>query len=137
MIRPDDVTDAMRDAALSKWFDVPAPDETQYLRAFHAAMCETIAAAVNASGCVLVPFDDGKLWSFLRSVLSQGGCIWADYQKSSFELYSARLDAAAAERATELRAMLAAADPREQALDRMAENAQELGLYDEGKESNK
>ena len=90
--------------------------------------------AVIASGCVLVKLDDGKLWSFLRSVLSQGGCIWADYQKSSSELYSARLDAAAAERATELRAMLAAADPREQALDRMAENAQELGLYDEGKE---
>ena len=31
-------------------------------------------------------------------------------------------------------AILADADPRQQALDRMAENAQELGLYDEGKE---
>ena len=123
----DDVTDAMAEAA----WDAYSPEDSI------SDMRNAIAAAINASGCVLVPFDDGKLWSFLRSVLSQGGCIWADYQKSSFELYSARLDAAAAERATELRAMLAAADPREQALDRMAENAQELGLYDEGKEADK
>lgn len=43
--------------------------------------------------------DEGKLWSLIRSVLSQGGAIQLDRASmSSYEEYSARLDAAAAER---------------------------------------
>jgi len=50
--------------------------------------------------------DEGKLWSFLRNVLSQGAAIHQD-KHDHYERYSARLDAAAAERATELLALLA------------------------------
>ncbi len=43
--------------------------------------------------------DEGKLWSLIRNVLSQGGAIQLDRASmSSYEEYSARLDAAAAER---------------------------------------
>ena len=42
--------------------------------------------------------NDGELWSFLRAVLSQGGGIWLDHRKKSYEEYSARLDAAASDR---------------------------------------
>ncbi len=48
---------------------------------------------------------DGELWSFLRSVMSQGSDIRADYDSGkwpNYEAYSARLDAAAAERADQL-----------------------------------
>src|SRR5690348_5354410 len=41
--------------------------------------------------------DEGKLWSFLRKVLSQGGDIQMDHTGKSYEQYSARLDAAAGE----------------------------------------
>lgn len=44
--------------------------------------------------------DEGKLWSFIRDVLGQGGAIWQDYQAgrySGYEDYSARLDEAARE----------------------------------------
>lgn len=43
-----------------------------------------------------------SLWSFLRTVLSQGGDIWIDHQQKSYEQYSARLDLAARERTDEL-----------------------------------
>ena len=42
--------------------------------------------------------NDGELWSFLRSVLAQGGDIRLDYQTgkyADYEEYSARLDDAA------------------------------------------
>lgn len=43
--------------------------------------------------------DEGKLWSLIRNVLTQGGAIQLDRASmSSYEEYSARLDAAAAER---------------------------------------
>ena len=43
--------------------------------------------------------DEGKLWSLIRNVLSQGGAIQLDRASmSGYEEYSARLDAAAAER---------------------------------------
>ncbi len=38
--------------------------------------------------------DEGKLWSFLRSVLVKGDDISTDHQ-GSYELYSAQMDAAA------------------------------------------
>jgi len=44
------------------------------------------------------PIDEGKLWSFLRTVLAQGADIWIDHRDKSTELYSARMDAAARER---------------------------------------
>ena len=56
--------------------------------------------------------DEGKLWSWLRNVMSQGADISGDHYAGkfdSYEEYSAHLDAAAAERAEQLRAMLAAA----------------------------
>ena len=117
----DDVTDAMVRAALSKWFDDPPSGEVEYLRALAPAMRETIAAAINASGCVLVPRN------VLDDLLHEG------------HLFEGRCPDSAQPDARDpecpmCRAMLAAADPRQQALDRMAENAQELGLYNDGKE---
>jgi hypothetical protein len=50
--------------------------------------------------------DKGELWSFLRSTLSQGGDIWIDHQTKGYEQYSARLDAAARERADTLVALM-------------------------------
>jgi hypothetical protein len=51
--------------------------------------------------------DDGELWSWVRRVMSQGGTIHQDHQHKTYEQYSARLDAAAAERAEELAAKVA------------------------------
>jgi len=43
--------------------------------------------------------DEGKLWSLIRNVLSQGGAIQlARASMSGYEEYSARLDAAASDR---------------------------------------
>lgn len=53
--------------------------------------------------------DAGKLWSFLRRVMDQGGAIQMDYQAGkyeSYEHYSARLDEAARERTDELEELL-------------------------------
>ena len=55
------------------------------------------------------PIDEGELWSWVRSVMSQGADIRFDYEQGvhkGYEAYSARLDAAAAERAEELAARL-------------------------------
>jgi hypothetical protein len=49
-------------------------------------------------------FDEGKLWSLFRRLLSQGGDIQLDYQAGKYkcyEEYSARLDGAARERVEE------------------------------------
>ena len=51
----------------------------------------------------------GELWFFLRQVLSQGQDIHLDYLDKPYESKSARLDAAARERAEQLEAMLDAA----------------------------
>ncbi len=62
---------------------------------------------------------EGGMWSFLRSVMSQGVDIRMDYEQGThagYEAYSARLDAAAAERAQGLHAeFLAYAAAREAA----------------------
>lgn len=50
--------------------------------------------------------DKGELWSFLRAVLSQGRDIWLDHLRRDYEVYSARLDAAASERVDGLLAKL-------------------------------
>jgi len=55
------------------------------------------------------PMTEGELWSFLRSVMSQGADIRCDYEAGrhqGYEAYSARLDAAASERAEQLWARL-------------------------------
>lgn len=57
-----------------------------------------------------------SLWSFIRSCMTQGQDIALDYRKRGYEEMSARLDAAASERADQLEKMLApqfdaAADP--------------------------
>ena len=103
MIRPEDVTDAMCDAAEAAW-----PDRDSRLRS-------VIAAAINASGCVLVPKDPWYLSIGVR--VTQPG-EWPYPIKDAKTLPGGT-------------AVYLAADPRQQALDRMAENAQELGLYDE------
>lgn len=54
--------------------------------------------------------NTGELWSFLRSVLSQGGDIWLDHQALGYEQYSARLDVAARERVQKLLDLLSGAD---------------------------
>lgn len=54
--------------------------------------------------------DEGEAWSWIRRVMSQGADIKVDYDNGKYkcyEEYSARLDAAAAERAKELPALLA------------------------------
>ena len=43
-------------------------------------------------------------WSWCRDLLSQGGDIYHDRMPGGYEVYSARLDAAARERADELKA---------------------------------
>lgn len=42
--------------------------------------------------------DNGKLWSFLRSVMSQGADIHFDHANKTYEEYARRLDIAANER---------------------------------------
>ena len=56
----------------------------------------------------LAELDEGALWSFLRTVLGQGVDIALDAGRLgwSYEMRSARLDAAAAERAEQLMARL-------------------------------
>ena len=52
---------------------------------------------------------EGELWSWVRSVMSQGADIRTDYDMGvhkGYEAYSARLDMAAAERADQLLARL-------------------------------
>lgn len=68
--------------------------------------------------------DEGRLWSFCRRLLDQGGAISQDYYSGKYdryEEYSARLDEAARERGEELSAMLSAA-PKP---DKPAEGVQE------------
>lgn len=55
----------------------------------------------------MTPELRGELWAFLRGVLSQGGHIRDDYRGETYEAYSARLDAAARERADQFEAILA------------------------------
>jgi hypothetical protein len=55
------------------------------------------------------PMTEGELWSWVRSVMSQGADIRCDYDNGAhktYEHYSMRLDVAAAERAEELWARL-------------------------------
>ena len=56
------------------------------------------------------PFEPGRLWSWVRSVLSQGADIRCDYDTGNvhktYEAYSARLDCAAQERSSELLAAI-------------------------------
>ena len=49
---------------------------------------------------------EGELWSWVRRVMCQGAAIRQDHEHKTYEEYSARLDAAAAERAEELTARL-------------------------------
>lgn len=64
-----------------------------------ASLCD-IVGQLKHQKCVppSKTVDTGELWSFLRSVMSQGKDIHLDYLHKSYELYSARLDTAALER---------------------------------------
>ena len=122
MIRPEDVTDAMVDTLHEK-YDVAGRIGTPTKVAARIA----IAAAINASGCVLVPREptEAMVNAGLKAADDAAFCfIGSAIKYESTRPHLARLA---------YKAMLAAADPREQALDRMAENAQELGLYDDGR----
>lgn len=84
------------------------------------APCGTKIKTVVRCGEVRIELlTQGELWSFLRSVMSQGADIRCDYESGrhkSYEAYSARLDAAAAERAEELLARLQAPNAEAQRL---------------------
>ena len=76
-----------------------------------AARSDTPAPPAATDGFVRVWKNPGEIWSFLRSVLSQGGDIEVDYQNGKYkcyEEYSTRLDGAARERTKDL---LAAPSP--------------------------
>ena len=122
MTRPEDVTDAMVTGAHLALYESSAHE----LDATDDELRAAIAAAINASGCVLVPREPTE------AMQRAGGHVNSEWLND---------DAPIGEETTYTapmrgiwKAMLAASAPREQALDRMAENAQELGLYDEGKE---
>ncbi len=75
--------------------------------------------------------DTGRLWEFMRSVLSQGAAIQQDYatgRHNGYEAYSARLDAAARERGDELGLLIDAArdEGRREALKWAAEQVRRL-----------
>ena len=131
MIRPDDVTDAMVDAAFGDLLDGTG-NANWASRPNREIMRGALARAINASGCVLVPREptEAMVNAGLKAADDAAFCfIGSAIKYESTRPHLARLA---------YKAMLAAADPREQALDRMAENAQELGLYDEpGKEGDK
>ena len=60
----------------------------------------------------------GELWSFMRSVLTQGVDIWHDHNghnHKDYEVYSARIDVAARERAEAWQARAALTPTAEQA----------------------
>lgn len=66
---------------------------------------EHITPPAATDGFVRVPKTPGQIWSFLRTVLSQGGDIQLDYQNGKYkcyEEYATRLDGAARERTEEL-----------------------------------
>ena len=141
MIRPEDVTDAMVEVLHEK-YDIAGRIGTPTKVAARIA----IAAAINASGCVLVPkrntemvigrkdlIDAAYLLRELANMDTDGENIipvdqrdedalrLADHLLYGSDFWPWSTNAPAT-------------DPREQALDRMAEDAREKGLYDEDKE---
>lgn len=75
------------------------------------------AEAPQPAPAQAVPLTDGELWSWVRRVMTQGSDIRCDYDSGfhkGYEAYSARLDAAAAERADELMARITAAPTPDQ-----------------------
>ncbi len=130
LMTADDVTDAMM-RAYEVGLGTGFTDKSD--------IKQGIAAAINASGCVLVPrwlvFNVGCIECGVSSnvvgmyasseeaervaALATEELNWREGGQNSFEVFDLL-----APQAAEYRAMLAA-DPREQALDHMAENAQE------------
>jgi len=51
--------------------------------------------------------DEGKLWSLIRRVLSQGQDIYIDHRGLGYELMQIRMDGAARERIADFAALLA------------------------------
>lgn len=71
-----------------------------------------LAAGYNVTPTppAVVEVADGELWSFLKSVMSQGAAIQQDYAAGNhptYEHYARRMDIAASERVDELRRLLA------------------------------
>lgn len=82
--------------------------EREGVHSEHAAQC-VLEARRRDNAKKKTPIDEGELWSWVRSVMSQGADIRCDYDQGvhkGYEAYSARLDAAAAERSQELWARL-------------------------------
>ena len=92
---PKPVAWRCRDYVTGCWFISDKPDP--------AGSIAGGSVPLYAAPAPAQPVDDGKLWSFLRSVMAQGIGIRADH--TEYELFSARLDAAAAERVEQLRAI--------------------------------
>jgi len=87
--------------------------ELQAFRDIEIAVNELHALISRAEAAEPVA-TDGELWSWVRSVMSQGVSINQDYAAGNlkgYEAYSARLDAAARERADELLARLQSSHP--------------------------
>ena len=130
-MQPSDLPQVMYKAAMAEldtW--------SSALRATPSAIGYAVAAALTAMpddllrklvaerGCVMVPREptEAMVNAGLKAADDAAFCFIGSVIKyESTRPHLARLA---------YKAMLAAADPREQALDRMAENAQELGLYD-------
>ncbi len=129
MIRPEDVTDAMvravNEVLARPW---------AYQNDAEAQTKAAIAAAINASGCVLVPREPTEAMAEAAWDAYSPEDSLADMRNAIAAAINASGCVLVPREPTEamINAGLKAADPREQALDRMAENAQELGLY--GKE---
>lgn len=78
---------------------------------------ERSANDVSREAALMDAQIEGELWSWVRSVMCQGADIRVDYDMGNhngYEAYSARLDAAAAERAEELLARLKTPNARTQ-----------------------
>ncbi len=131
----DDVTDAMvraYEVGLGTGFTDKSDIQCGLAAAINTIPFDLLRQLCAERGCVLVPREptEAMVNAGLKAADDAAFCFIGSVIKyESTRPHLARLA---------YKAMLAAADPREQALDRMAENAQELGLYDEpGKEGDK
>lgn len=100
---------AWRKGEIHEWnVGTSGPDPQEITKAIDTA-CALLSAATAPAAVAEV----GKLWSWLRNVMQQGEVIAKDHADATnhdgYERHSARLDAAASERADELLAMLAGA----------------------------
>lgn len=79
------------------------------LEQFDGAVQSIVSMLADTERATLERVNEGELWSFIRTLLSQGCAIQQDYQAGKYETYehySARLDEAARERVDQFMAKL-------------------------------